>query len=112
MSDLWKEDPEAFIILRLQESSDPDSAHRAFQHVLAEVERLRAENMASEELFIETHIRLQRRDEEVARLRRIEEAAKTVLLEADDGHDCIEGDLRFPLVRVGIVDALRAALEK
>lgn len=32
----WENDPEAFIILRLQESSDPDAAHKAFQAHLKE----------------------------------------------------------------------------
>lgn len=32
----------AFVVLRLQESSQPDEAHEAFQVVLREVERLRA----------------------------------------------------------------------
>ena len=36
----WEDDPEAFIILRLQESSDPDAAHKAFQaHLKEDAER-------------------------------------------------------------------------
>lgn len=50
MTDLWKDDPEAFIILRLQESSDPDAAHKAFQaHLKEDAERDRALHAKSRE---------------------------------------------------------------
>lgn len=95
MSEPWQEDPEAFIILRLQESSDPDSGHRAFQNVLAELTMLREEKKGlwrDRSAFVEREARLREelrfaesaddeRDAELTRLREENNILKEMLYE-------------------------------
>jgi hypothetical protein len=71
----------AFVVLRLQESSQPDEAHEAFQVVLREVERLMAWKDAAESGG-GAGVRAARAEAEVERLRAREAKAKALLDEA------------------------------